>query len=115
MKRTVKTKTLVVVVTTVANEAAAQKLARAAIEKRLAACVQCLPIRSVYRWKGAIEQSQEVQLLLKTPGTRQAALLKWLAANHPYETPEIIVQPVSAVSAAYLAWAVAETDEEVRP
>lgn len=102
-----------VVVTTVATEAAAQKLARAAIDARLAACVQCLPIRSVYRWKGKVEDSAEVQLLLKTPLAHKTALLDWLSATHPYETPEILVLAAQDVSSAYLAWAENETGRVV--
>jgi periplasmic divalent cation tolerance protein len=104
---------LVVVITTVANEVDAQRLAQGLVDCRLAACVQWLPIRSVYRWKGKVEHSPEIQLLIKTPATKKDAVMTWLAENHPYETPEQIVLSVADVSVAYARWAGAETDSDV--
>jgi periplasmic divalent cation tolerance protein len=60
-----------------------------------------------------VEESQEIQLQMKTPVNRKKELLDWLSANHPYEVPEIVVQPVLDVAATYLAWAEAETGRVV--
>lgn len=100
-----------VVVTTVANDEQVQKLAHEAVQRHLVACVQCIPIRSVYHWKGCVEDSAEIQLLMKTPVGRKDELVSWLSSNHPYETPEILVLSVQDVSSAYLAWAETETNK----
>ncbi len=58
---------LVEILTTVASEREARDLARRAIEERVAACVHYFPIRSVYRWRGKVEEDEEYQVTLKTP------------------------------------------------
>ncbi len=95
----------VVVLSTCANRKEAQKIARAAIEDRLAACVQLLPpIHSIYRWQGAVEQSREILLLFKTTAAQFPALEKRITELHSYDTPEIIALPVVAGAGKYLAW-----------
>lgn len=97
--------------TTVARRADALRLARMAVQKRLAACVQVLPgVRSVYRWKGKIGQSGEFLLLFKTSKKALPGLTKALNATHPYDLPELWVVPAAGGSAAYLKWVDAETN-----
>jgi periplasmic divalent cation tolerance protein len=94
----------VVVLTTLAAEADAAAFARTLVEERLAACVNVLPtMTSVYRWKGAVEQDREQQLVIKTERSRVEALRSRLGRLHPYELPEFIVLPAAA-SEAYLTW-----------
>jgi len=100
---------IVMVSTTVDGAAKAARLAEALVAERLAACVQQLPIRSVYRWKGCVEKAREYLLLAKTPARRAAALIRFIRANHPYELPEITVMPVTGGLPAYLQWVTAET------
>jgi len=95
---------LVVVHTTVEGEADADALAARLVEASLAACVQHFPVRSTYRWKGKLERTAEHLLLIKTPAARLAALRRFLEEHHPYEVPEIVVTPVTEVSAAYARW-----------
>jgi periplasmic divalent cation tolerance protein len=102
---------IVVVTTTVERRADAQRLARQIVETRLAACVQCAPIRSVYRWKGRVNTASEYQLAAKTPRTRAAALIKFIRKHHPYELPEILVLPVQGGLPAYLKWVATATAE----
>lgn len=95
----------VVVFSTCANRKEAQKIARAIVEDRLAACVQLLPpIQSIYRWQGNVEQSREVLMLFKTTAAQFPALEKRIAELHSYDTPEIIAVPVVAGAEKYLAW-----------
>lgn len=83
----------------------ARRLARAALASRLIACANLLPkIESHYRWQGKIETSPEVLLLMKTTRARLAALEKLIIANHPYDTPEFLVVPLSHGNARYLDW-----------
>ena len=101
-----------IVRTTVAKESDAVQLARAIVESRLAACVQSVPIRSVYRWKGRVEDEPEILLLAKTTRARSSALVDYIRGTHPYEVPEIIVTPVDDGLPAYLQWVSDETTPE---
>lgn len=87
----------------------ARTIARALVERRLAACVNVLsPCQSVYRWQGDIEEAEEVPLLIKTTLQAYPALETTLHALHPYDTPEIIALPLAAGLPAYLGWVQAE-------
>ncbi len=102
--------TAIVVLCTAPSEEVAERLARALLEARCVACVSLVPgLRSLYRWKGAVEEAREVQLLIKTRSERFADVERVLRAEHPYEVPELIALPIVAASADYLAWLVAET------
>jgi periplasmic divalent cation tolerance protein len=94
------------------DAATAQTLAEYLIEQRLAACVNILaPCRSVYRWQGKTEHSEEVPLLIKTTSDRYAALEQAIEAQHSYELPEIVAVPASGGLPAYLDWIEMETSE----
>lgn len=99
-----------VVLTNVPDRATAERLARTLVEQQLAACVNVLaPCRSFYRWEGAVQQDEEVPLLIKTTRTRYPALEAAIRGGHPAELPEIIAVPVECGLAAYLEWVDAET------
>lgn len=102
--------TTLLVLTNLPDRAAAERLADALIEKRVAACVNILaPCRSVYRWQGATQRDEEHPMLVKTTTERYPALEAAIRAGHPYELPEIIAVPVEHGLPAYLAWVDAET------
>jgi periplasmic divalent cation tolerance protein len=102
------TEALVVLCTAPTVEAAAV-LARALVEARLAACGNVVPgLRSIYRWKGRVEEEPEVLLVLKTTRERFPALRDELVKRHPYEVPEVLALPVEAGSAPYLEWLAAQ-------
>jgi len=87
------------------DAATAERIARALVEDRLAACVNVLPgVRSVYRWDGAVVTDDEVLLMIKTTGVRLPALRDRLLALHPYDTPELIALPVADGLPAYQQW-----------
>jgi periplasmic divalent cation tolerance protein len=93
-----------IVLTTLGADADAAALARTLVEERLAACVNVLPaMTSVYRWKDAVEQDREQQLVIKTAPANLAALEARVRELHPYELPEFLVLPASG-SKAYLDW-----------
>jgi periplasmic divalent cation tolerance protein len=101
---------LIVVLCTVPDEAAAERLAKGLVEERLAACVNAIPgVKSFYRWQGKIESDTEVQLVIKTRGERFDQLAAWISENHPYDVPEIVAIPADRVSDAYFGWAVEQT------
>ena len=94
-----------VVFVTVGSAAEGDRLAKALVEERLAACVNRLPsVQSVYRWEGKVEQSAEELLVIKTRKTRFPALEKRVREMHSYAVPEIIALPIVAGSEAYLNW-----------
>jgi periplasmic divalent cation tolerance protein len=91
----------------------AQRLARGALEARLAACAQILPgLESHYWWKGELESSAEILVVFKTTNDRLDALEELVRRLHPYETPQFVVLTVSGGSKAYLDWIDAEVGEK---
>jgi periplasmic divalent cation tolerance protein len=91
--------------TSAATPEEAERLARTLVEERLAACATIIPsVRSIYRWKDAIEDAPETLLLLKTAHEQLGALQARLIALHSYETPEFLVVPVETASPEYLSW-----------
>ena len=93
------------VLTTTDSEALAERIARALIERRLAACVNLVgPVQSVYRWEDKIVRSEERLLIVKT----RADLFQQVAAAirelHTYDVPEVLAVPLAAGDESYLSW-----------
>lgn len=98
---------------TVADEAAANVLARQLLEERLVACVNIVPgVRSMYWWQGQIEESGECLLLMKTTSARWPALKQRLPQIHGYDVPELIATPVTDGLEPYLRWVVSAVQGE---
>jgi periplasmic divalent cation tolerance protein len=94
-----------VVLITAPDMKTARTLAKAALQARLITCANIIPkIESHYRWRGKIESGAEVLLVLKTEKSRLAVLEKLILADHPYDTPEFLVLPLSAGNQKYLGW-----------
>jgi periplasmic divalent cation tolerance protein len=95
----------IVVLTTCAAEADAERMARALVEGRLAACVNVVPgVRSFYRWKGEVDSGVEFLLIVKTSRDLFPALRAEMEKLHPYELPELLALPVVAGAENYLSW-----------
>ncbi|KAK2515405.1 hypothetical protein Q9966_015364 [Columba livia] len=93
------------------NETVAKELARAMVEKRLAACVNILPhVTSIYSWQGKLEEDGEVLLMIKTRSSRVPALAAFVRSAHPYEVPEVVAVPVTQGNPPYLQWVRDSTD-----
>src|SRR5258708_227702 len=100
----------VLILTTVPDEELGRTMARVLVVERLAACVNVhAPMTSIYRWRGAIEQETERQLVIKTTVDRVAAVRSRIGQLHPYELPEFLVVPVADGSPAYVDWIAGET------
>ena len=98
-------KETMVVLTTCGNDEDAGALARALVERRLAACVNAVSkVTSTYRWKGEVQHDQETLLIIKTSAERLAAVEKTIREKSKYELPELIALPIEAGGADYLAW-----------
>lgn len=95
----------IVVMSTCGSGEEASRLARELVSRRAAACVNIVaPVRSVYRWKGQIEEASEWLLIAKTDRDSFDLLRSVLEAAHSYELPEVIALPIIAGSPTYLAW-----------
>ena len=100
----------VLVLTTVADRAAAAALAHALLERRLAACVNIgAPMDSLYHWRGRIETGQETPLTIKTRASLYSKVEAAIRELHAYELPEIIAVPVSHGYGPYIGWLEDET------
>ena len=94
-----------VALTTTQDREQAERIARALVEQRLAACVNIVEgIHSVYRWQDTIESATECLLIIKTVAPRIAAVRALLQELHSYELPEFLVLKAADGGEAYLAW-----------
>jgi periplasmic divalent cation tolerance protein len=95
-----------VVLVTCPTLALARKIARAVVQKRLAACVNVArsPVESFYTWDGKLESSREHLLIMKTTAKRLSELEREVNRLHTYEVPEFIALPITEGSADYLSW-----------
>jgi periplasmic divalent cation tolerance protein len=83
----------------------AERIGRTMIEERLAACINILaPVRSIYRWEGAVQSADEVAAILKTQHWNADALIERIAALHSYDVPCIVTWPIDKVLRAYADW-----------
>jgi periplasmic divalent cation tolerance protein len=102
------------VITNAPDRAVAEKIARALVEQKLAACVNMLAAcSSVYRWQGKIETAEEIPLLIKTRAEIFPEVEAAIRQLHPYELPEIVGIPLAHGSSEYLAWINAATVTEI--
>ena len=83
----------------------AERIGRTVIEESLAACINILsPVRSIYRWEGEIQSSEEVAAILKTHHWNSDALIERIAALHSYKVPCIVTWPIDKVLRSYADW-----------
>jgi periplasmic divalent cation tolerance protein len=95
----------IVVFSTASTAEEAEKIARALVDGRLAACVNVVPgLRSYYRWQGKIEDAAEFLLIIKSTRERFPALRTLLEKLHSYEVPEVIAMAVVDGAQNYLNW-----------
>jgi periplasmic divalent cation tolerance protein len=95
---------------TTSSHAEAEKIAHALINEKMAACVHILPpIRSIYRWEGKVEETEETLLMVKTRLPLFEPLQKLVKALHSYSCPCIVATPITAGHPPYLDWLTKET------
>ncbi len=88
-----------------ADAAEAERIGRAMVEERLAACVNILgPIRSIYRWEGTVESADEVAAIFKTASPQAEALIAGIAALHSYDVPCVAAWPIDKILGTYADW-----------
>lgn len=102
--------TVRLILVSVSSEENANHIARQLIDERLAACVSALPAaRSVYRWQGKVEESQEQILLIKTASDRLSQTIERIVQLHSNEVPEVLALPIESGNRRYLDWVITET------
>jgi len=94
----------IAVITTVGSRAEAQAMARALVERKLAACAQIDAIESFYRWDGAIQNEPEFRVTCKTTDARYAAVEAAIRELHSYQLPAIHAVALSHIYAPYAQW-----------
>jgi len=95
----------IIISTTLERQENAEAIAGALLKKRLVACAQIQgPIKSMYWWKDGVAESVEFILTVKTFAKLYFDVEATILAEHPYDVPEIIAEPLVRVNAAYLAW-----------
>lgn len=109
-KRSMEMPDVIVVYTTVPTEEEALRIAHEAVQKKLAACVQMEPIRSVYEWQGNAQSDPEFRLLFKTTRAAFEPLRDFICSLHSYELPAIFAVPVVAGLPEYIHWVANSVD-----
>ena len=95
---------------TIDSREKAHTLAQALLERRCIACANLIPgVESVYWWEGRIESAAEVLMVFKTSADRINELKATVTELHPYDTPELLILPVTQGLDRYLAWVEKET------
>ena len=106
----------IVVLSTCKSAEEAAQIARALVEKKLAACVSVMPaVRSFYRWKGVVEDEQESLLVIKSSRGLFDQLRVEIEKLHSYEVPEVIAVPIVDGSEGYLEWLERELVAKLEP
>jgi periplasmic divalent cation tolerance protein len=83
----------------------AERIGLAVVEERLAACVNILgPVRSIYRWQGAVQTAKETAAIFKTTHDSADALVTRIAGLHSYDVPCIVTWPIDKIIASYAQW-----------
>jgi periplasmic divalent cation tolerance protein len=96
---------VVSVYATFADAEEAERIGRTVVEERLAACINILgPIRSIYRWQGAVESAAEIAAIFKTNEAMAEALIARIAALHSYDVPCIVAWPIDRIAHSYGEW-----------
>jgi len=93
-----------IIITTYADKDSAKEIAKLLVELRLAACVQMIPIESVYLWNDEINDDNEIMLMVKSKTALFEKVATTIKENHSYDVPEIIQIPITNGLPEYLKW-----------
>lgn len=102
-----------VLLMTAPDVATAERVVRAVVEERLAACGNIVPgVTSIFRWEGDVQRETEVLVVLKTTAAQAEALMTRARELHPYDVPELLSLRVDAGHKPYIAWVEQSTGRE---
>ncbi|MBI2133740.1 divalent-cation tolerance protein CutA [Candidatus Woesearchaeota archaeon] len=91
------------------DENEAKKIAFNLMEKRLIACANIFPIKSVYRWKGSVTDTQEHAMMAKALRKNFHIIKEEVKAMHSYEIPCIVAYPIAEADEGFRKWVEDET------
>lgn len=94
---------------TIKSEKEAIKIGRVLVKEKLGACVNIFPIKSIYRWKGKVEESEESGMIVKTKESLIDEVIKKVKELHSYEVPCIISLDIEKGNSDFLEWIGKET------
>ncbi|HWM51400.1 MAG TPA: divalent-cation tolerance protein CutA [Thermoplasmata archaeon] len=94
---------------TAPDRSTARRIARAIIERRLAACANLWPVESIYRWQGKREETNEFVIVFKTRRSLLEKVIAEVRRIHPYEVPCIVSYPMGPALGAFADWIDSET------
>jgi periplasmic divalent cation tolerance protein len=102
------------ILVTTSGDEQARSIARILVGERLAACVNIIgPIRSVYRWREAVEDEPEYLLLIKTRATLYNKVERRVLELHTYEVPEVLALKIDRGSPTYVKWLLESTGQGI--
>lgn len=94
-----------ILLSTAGSDEQAETIARALVERRLAACVNIVHgVCSVFRWKGEVTREEEKLLVIKTRTSLTDEVRRTIRELHSYDTPELLAVDIAFGDPAYLAW-----------
>jgi periplasmic divalent cation tolerance protein len=100
----------VLIYTTFPSMDDAKRVGEALVAVRLAACVNMFPgMISIFEWKGAREEANEVAMIIKTRADLAEQVMQEVKRLHPYEVPALLVLPTEGGSEAYCGWILSQT------
>ena len=94
----------IMVITTCVDRESARAISKLLVERRLAACVQMMPVESVYTWQGSICEDNETALIIKSKAALFEEISLTIKEKHSYEIPEIVQIPITDGLPEYLNW-----------
>ncbi|MBI2327177.1 divalent-cation tolerance protein CutA [Candidatus Curtissbacteria bacterium] len=100
---------MILIFTTFHKLVTARKIGDLLLKERLIACYNLFPVKSAYLWKGKIEKSNEVLIILKTKDSNFEKIKEIIQEHSGYEVPEVVAIKSSKVSETYLNWLISET------
>jgi periplasmic divalent cation tolerance protein len=100
-----------VILVTASSETQARRIARKLLQRKLAACVNFVPVESMFLWKSMIQEEEEVLMIIKTTTEMFDELMSAVKSVHTYDTPEIIGMPIVLGATDYLKWITDEVGE----
>ena len=89
---------------TAGSDEEAGRIGRTLVEEKLAACVNIIPIRSIYRWEDSVEEEGEFAMFVKTRTALADNVIERVKSIHSYDVPCIVVLPVEQGNPEYLSW-----------
>jgi len=102
---------IIQIVTTTDDKEKAEYIGRYLVQNRLASCVQIVgPVKSIYWWKGQIEETEEWQCVIKSRKNHYKKIEEEIKRLHHYELPEIVAFDIDAALTGYANWVEEETD-----